>query len=87
MARVRRILDKNLVNWLIYIAAAFLFLGYALIPKKPVIGWLGSVIGNALYVVAFIPIHRVQLLIAPVGFTVLSLWNLYLERTKSKTRS
>ena len=46
------------MNWLIYIAAAFLFVGYALIPKKPVIGWAGSTVGNALYIIAFTPCTR-----------------------------
>jgi hypothetical protein len=65
------------MNWLIYIAAAFLFVGYALIPKRPIIGWAGSTIGNALYIIAFVPLHKVELLIAPVGFTALSVWNLW----------
>jgi hypothetical protein len=70
------------MNWLIYIAAAFLFVGYVLIPKKPVIGWAGSTVGNALYIIAFIPLGKVELLIAPVGFTVLSVWNLWKEHKR-----
>ena len=71
------------MNWLIYIAAAFLFGGYWLIPRKPVIGWAGSVVGNFLYVIAFVPLHKLELLIAPVGFTALSVWNLWKEHKRS----
>lgn len=71
------------MNWLIYIAAAFLFVGYAFIPKRPRIGWIGSTIGNALYIIAFIPLHKIELLVAPVGFTALSVWNLWKELKQS----
>ena len=71
------------MNWLIYIAAAFLFVGYWLIPKRATLGWLLSAIGNALYIVAFIPLGKVELLIAPVGFTALSVWNLWKEHKRS----
>ena len=71
------------MHWLIYIAAAFLFVGYALIPKKPLIGWATSAVGNFLYIVAFVPMGKVELLIAPVGFTALSVWNLWKEHKRS----
>ena len=70
------------MNWLIYIAAFFLFLGYWLIPRKAASGWALSTLGNFLYIVAFVPLRKVELLIAPVGFTALSAWNLWRELKK-----
>ena len=65
------------MNWLVYIAAAVVFLSYWLIPRKPVWGWGTGVIGNSLYIIAFLPYGKIELLIAPVGFTALSAWNLW----------
>lgn len=71
------------MTWLVYIAAAFVFLSYVLIPRAPLRGWFFGVIGNGLYVVAFLPYHHLELLIAPVGFTALSVWNVWRELHKS----
>jgi hypothetical protein len=73
------------MNWLIYIAAIFVFLGYWLIPRKPAWGWGTGVLGNLLYVIAFIPYGRIEFLIAPVGFTALSAWNLWRELKKTSS--
>jgi Nicotinamide mononucleotide transporter len=74
------------MNWLVYIAAAVVFLSYWLIPRKRTWGWGTGVLGNLLYVVAFVPYGRIELLVAPVGFTALSAWNLWQElRRKSSS--
>ena len=69
---------------LVYIAAALVFISYALIPKKPLRGWIFGVLGNGLYILAFLPLHRVELLIAPVGFTVLSIYNTWIALNKPR---
>jgi len=71
---------------LIYIAAFFVFLGYWLVPKKPVWGWGTAVLGNLLYTIAFWHFGKIDLLIAPVGFTALSAWNLCQELQKRSTK-
>jgi hypothetical protein len=71
------------MNWLVYIAAVFVFISYALIPKSPLRGWIAGVIGNGLYTIAFLQYHRIELMIAPVGFTALSIWNVCRELHKS----
>lgn len=72
---------------MIWIGSIFLLLSYWLIPRNPVRGWLVSFIGNALYLYPVSKLHRLDLMVVPAAFTVLSLWNLYLERTKSKRQS
>lgn len=73
------------MNWLVYIAAFFVFLSYWWIPRKPLWGWSTGVLGNLLYTIAFIPYGKIELLIAPVGFTVLSGWNLCKELRKTSS--
>ena len=74
------------MNWLVYIAAAFVFLSYALIPKAPLRGWFFGVIGNGFYVIAFLQYHRLELMVAPIGFTALSIWNVWREIAKAIRR-
>jgi len=70
---------------LVYIAAITVFVAYGLVPKKPVWGWGTGVLGNALYIIAFAPYGKMELLIAPIGFTALSGWNLWRELRKTST--
>jgi hypothetical protein len=70
------------MNSLIPIAAALVFISYALIPKRPLQGWAVGVLGNGLYIAAFMKYHQIELLIAPIGFTVLSAWNVWQELRK-----
>jgi len=73
------------MSLLIYTAAVFVFLSIWLIPRKPAWGWGTSVLGNLLYSIAFLPLGKIELLIAPVGFTALSAWNLWRELRKKST--
>lgn len=73
------------MTWLIYTATFFLFLTYLLLPRAPAWGWVSAVLGNLLYAVALLPLGRIDLLVAPVGFTALSGWNLWRELRKRST--
>jgi hypothetical protein len=70
------------MNWLVYVGVFFLFLSYVKIPGSPRMGWAFGALGNLLYIFAFLPYHRMELLVAPVLFAVLSAWNLWKELRK-----
>jgi hypothetical protein len=65
------------MTWLAYIAAFFVFLSYWKIPTKPLHGWAFGVLGNLLYVIAFWHFGKIELELAPVGFTALTAVNLW----------
>ncbi len=73
------------MNWLVYISLFGVMLSYMLVPKRPLLGWVLGVIGNALYIVAFLHFHRIDVELAPVIFTLLSLWNVWHELRKKST--
>jgi hypothetical protein len=74
------------VNWLVYVGVFFLFLSYAKIPTSPRMGWLFGVMGNLLYIFAFLHYGKMELLVAPVMFAALSGWNLWKELRKTSTK-
>ena len=74
------------MTWLVYIAAVFTFISYWLIPRKALWGWSTGVLGNLLYTIAFLPYGKIELLLAPVGFTALAAWNLWRELQKRSTK-
>jgi hypothetical protein len=69
-------------NLLVYIGVFFLFLSYVKVPSNPRMGWLFGVIGNLLYIFAFLPYGKMELLVAPILFAALSAWNLWKELHK-----
>jgi hypothetical protein len=73
------------MNWLVYIAFFLVFLSIVRIPKSPREGWAYGVLGNLLYCVAFLHYGKIELLLAPVTFAVLSAWNLWRELRKTSS--
>ena len=73
------------MNWLAYVAFSLVFLSYMGIPKNPRAGWACGVLGNLLYTVAFLHYGKIELLLAPVAFAVLSAWNLWRELRKTSS--
>jgi hypothetical protein len=73
------------MNWLAYIAFSLVFLSYVMIPKNPLAGWAWGVLGNLVYIIAFLPYGKIELLLAPVTFAVLSAWNLWRELKKTSS--
>jgi nicotinamide riboside transporter PnuC len=73
------------MGWQVFIALFGVMLSYILVPKKPILGWALGVIGNALYILVFLHFHRIDVELAPVIFTLLSLWNLWHELRKKST--
>ena len=73
------------MNWLAYIAFSLVFLSFVKIPSNPRAGWAYGVLGNLFYTIAFLPYGKVELLLAPVVFAVLSAWNLWRELRKTSS--
>lgn len=72
---------------MIYFASILLLLSYLLIPRRPLVGWVVSALGNGLYLYPVSKLHRLDLMVVPALFTVLSVWNSYRELIKSKRQS
>jgi len=68
---------------MVYVGSGFLIVSYVLIPRRPQLGWILSMTGNALYLYPVALLHRIDLMIVPAVFTALSLWNVCHELTKA----
>jgi hypothetical protein len=68
---------------MIYCGSGYLIVSYVLIPRRPQLGWILSMVGNSLYLYPVALLHRIDLMIVPAVFTALSLWNVCHELTKA----
>ncbi len=67
----------------IYVGSCYLLVSYWLIPRRPYVGWVASFTGNAMYLYPVAQLHRIDLMIVPTAFTVLSIWNAVRELNKT----
>jgi len=70
------------MHGMVYVGSGFLIVSYILIPRRPQLGWILSMTGNALYLLPVAQLHRIDLMVVPAVFTALSLWNVCRELTK-----
>jgi hypothetical protein len=68
---------------MVYVGSGFLIVSYVLIPRRPYVGWVASFTGNAMYLYPVAQLHRIDLMIVPTAFTVLSIWNAVRELKKA----
>jgi hypothetical protein len=71
------------MHGMIYAGSGFLILSYIFIPRRPQLGWIASLTGNAMYLLPVSQLHRIDLMVVPAVFTALSLWNVWHELTKA----
>jgi len=76
-------LVPNHAHGMVYVGSGFLIVSYVLIPRRPQLGWILSMVGNGLYLYPVALLHRIDLMIVPAVFTALSLWNVCHELTKA----
>src|SRR5271157_3039546 len=53
---------------MVYIGSSYLILSYILIPRRPQLGWVSSMVGNALYLYPVAQLHRIDLMVVPAVF-------------------
>jgi hypothetical protein len=62
-------------EWMVWLGSMILILSYILIPRRPYFGWIASFTGNSLYLYPVSTLHKLSLMVVPVVFTALSIWN------------
>jgi hypothetical protein len=75
------------VHGMVYVSSGYLIVSYLLIPRRPQIGWIASLTGNLLLLYPIALLHRIDLMVVPVAFTGLALWNVWNELNKPVSKN
>jgi hypothetical protein len=76
------VLVPDHAHGMVWVGSGYLILSYYLIPRRPYLGWVSNFTGNALYLYPVALLHRLDLMVVPLVFTVLSFVNVCQELMK-----